>query len=216
MRGLIDKDIRLLLKRKQTLILFLGIVIVMSLMTPGEMLVGYFSFLIVILIVGTISYDEFDNGTAFLMSLPISRKLYVQSKYLLCIIGELSAWTIGFCIYVLSGFIRKVPVNIGEELPTIAIMIPIVMLMVDLLLPIQLKFGMEKSRVVMATFCVVVAVIIYVSYNYSLSGAAVDDIIATINAISPSVYLIVGFVLFILVTYLSYIISVKVIKKKEY
>ena len=31
----------------------------------------------------TISYDEFDNGLAFLMTLPVTRKQYVAEKYLL-------------------------------------------------------------------------------------------------------------------------------------
>lgn len=36
--------------------------------------------------VGTLSYDETDNGLAFLMTLPVDRKTYVREKYLFILI----------------------------------------------------------------------------------------------------------------------------------
>lgn len=41
--------------------------------------------------VGTLSYDETDNGLAFLMTLPVDRKTYVREKYLFILICTAAA-----------------------------------------------------------------------------------------------------------------------------
>ncbi len=51
----------------------------------------------------TISYDEFDNGNAFLFSLPITRAGYVVEKYCFALILALSAWTISTLLVVIAG-----------------------------------------------------------------------------------------------------------------
>ncbi len=75
MLGLIEKDLRLTLTRTQTLLLFFIMTLVMGITIGGSFLISYPAIIAVITAVGTISYDEFDNGFAFLMTLPFDRKL---------------------------------------------------------------------------------------------------------------------------------------------
>ena len=86
MLGLIEKDLRLTLARKQTLIIFFIMALVMGLSMNGSFIIGYLTMLATIIAVGTISYDEFDNGFAFLMTLPFDRRTYVREKYLFSLI----------------------------------------------------------------------------------------------------------------------------------
>ena len=85
MFGLIEKDLRLTLVRKQTLFIFLAMALIMGQSMEGEFLVGYLTMFAVLVAIGTTSYDEFDNGFAFLMTLPFDRKTYVREKYLFCL-----------------------------------------------------------------------------------------------------------------------------------
>ena len=46
--------------------------------------VGYVTFIFTLFTVSTISYDEYDNGYPFLFTLPITRRQYVNEKYVVC------------------------------------------------------------------------------------------------------------------------------------
>ena len=61
MAGLLEKDIRLLLQRKQAIVMFLVIAVVLGFSTEGTFIVAYTAFCLIMVAVGTVSYDEFDN-----------------------------------------------------------------------------------------------------------------------------------------------------------
>ena len=83
MRGLLEKDIRLLMHSKQKFLCFIAIAIVLGVTQKNTFMLGYSTFLIAALLVSTLSYDELDHGFTFLFTLPIDRKMYVREKYLL-------------------------------------------------------------------------------------------------------------------------------------
>ena len=88
MSGLLEKDICLLLKgHRNTMILFLMICVFLGLSQTDTFILGYFPFLMIVLLIGTLSCDEADNGLPFLFTLPIDRKLYIREKYLFCVAG---------------------------------------------------------------------------------------------------------------------------------
>ena len=84
MRGLLQKDLCLLVQRSRILLVMIGVGILMGFSADGSFVIGYLTMLCAILAISTISYDEFDNGNAFLFTLPISRKSYVVEKYVFC------------------------------------------------------------------------------------------------------------------------------------
>ena len=43
-------------------------------------IISYMTFVASLFTLTSISYDEFDNGNAFLFSLPITRRMYVKEK----------------------------------------------------------------------------------------------------------------------------------------
>ena len=90
MRGLLEKDFRLIAQRKQTLLMYAAIALMMAMTMDSTYIIGYTVSLCVLLAVGTVSYDEFDNGFLFLMTLPVDRKTYVDEKYLFCILLDLA------------------------------------------------------------------------------------------------------------------------------
>lgn len=150
MTGLILKDFYLLLDRKQTLVMFVAISVLMGYTMDGSFIVGYMCTLGAILALGTISYDEVENGQMFLLTLPVERKTYALSKYA---IGGLvcgMSWILAVVLMLVMNVIKGEVVNLVEELVTALAILPVAALELFLLIPIQLKFGMEKSRLALA------------------------------------------------------------------
>ena len=84
MKGLLIKDIRLMKSQGAVLLGLLVIVAIfmgfVSDVSPS-FVVTYITIFLSIFTATTISYDEFDNCYLFLMTLPITRKKYVNEKY---------------------------------------------------------------------------------------------------------------------------------------
>ncbi len=220
MSGLLEKDFRLTLTRRQTLFIFLIMAVVMGLSIDGAFIVGYLTMLGTIIAVGTINYDEFDNGYAFLMSLPFDRKIYVKEKYLFALLTELASWLFGMLVYVIFGFIRHDPFfleNIPELLISLAAIIPVMYLSAAFMIPLQLKYGSERSRTVLFVIYGIVAVLIVVAKNL-LEGMENPFIGLDrfINSIPPYVIGIALIAICVMITYASYRLSVRIMEKKEF
>ncbi|MBR5794701.1 MAG: ABC-2 transporter permease [Erysipelotrichaceae bacterium] len=93
MKGLLVKDLRLLLSQSRFYIILLIVLFVSGTSTQATFVSGYIAVVFPMFAVSTISYDEYDNGNAFLFTLPFSRKEYVLAKYifglLLCVFGNI-------------------------------------------------------------------------------------------------------------------------------
>ena len=100
MAGLFEKDLRLLIRNKQFVIVIVFMAFMFSLSGNLSMILPYMTVFGTIFSVSTISYDEADNGYMYLMTLPITYKDYVWEKYLFCTIGGIvtGALTIIFFI----------------------------------------------------------------------------------------------------------------------
>lgn len=109
MSGLLEKDICLLLKgHRNTMILFLMICVFLGLSQTDTFILGYFPFLMIVLLIGTLSCDEADNGLPFLFTLPIDRKLYIREKYLFCVAGTVVSFVLAWALYLVSLLVHGV------------------------------------------------------------------------------------------------------------
>ncbi len=159
MKGLLIKDFKLLKVQKNSFLLILCIAIGMEIFTnstSSSFIIGYLSFVATLFTLSSISYDEFDNGNAFLFSLPITRKSYVIEKYGFGMIMGSSFWaTFGTLIVILKEIIAMKYVSI-DTIMAAFIILPIVFSVLAIMLPFQLKFGGEKGRI--AIICTLVIV----------------------------------------------------------
>ncbi len=88
MKGLLIKDFKLLKGQKNFFMTITAISIIMIIVSPGTSFpIGFLGFVGALFSLSSISYDEFDNGNAFLFSLPITRKDYVLEKYIFGLIS---------------------------------------------------------------------------------------------------------------------------------
>lgn len=217
MLGLMEKDLRLTLARKQALFIFLALALVMGLSMDGPFLIGYLTMLATVVAVGTINYDEFDNGFAFLMTLPFDRKTYVREKYLFSLALAAAAWCLGVVLYGVGNILRHSEVSLIEELPMLLAMIPVVYLSAAIMIPLQLKYGSEKSRIVMFLIFGLAAVLVaggkqvFGGTNQSLVGLT-----SALDGLAPAVVLLTVTAVCVLIAYASSLWSIRIMEKKEF
>lgn len=147
MKGLLIKDLRLMKNMGNSLALILVMAVGMSFYIKDiSFIVVYMAIIGTTLTSSTISYDEFDNGNAFLFSLPVSRKDYVLEKYLFSLLMCGVGWLLGSMIAIVAGAARHALVP-AEGLMTAVALLPVAIGLNVVLIPLRLKFEAEKSRI---------------------------------------------------------------------
>lgn len=158
MSGLLMKDLELLkVNIKIYFIVFLVGIFYLFSQTDGSIFfISYMIFVSLSVTVGTISYDGYHHGMNFLMTLPFTRKEYVISKYQTAAGVTLAAGIIS----MIPGFLKAQSVNMQKEflMSTGAVMI-CAGIFLAILLPMRLKYEIEKSRVLMVALVAVMFLI---------------------------------------------------------
>ena len=213
------KDFKLLKVQKNFFLLILCIAIGIEIFTnstSSSFIIGFLSFVATLFTLSSISYDEFDNGNAFLFSLPITRKSYVIEKYGFGMILGSSFWAFGTLIVILKEVITHKYVSIDTVIAAF-IILPIVFAVLAVMLPFQLKFGGEKGRIAIICTLVIVfligIVITKVANAFNINLSFLFHEIATLNSIIL-ILVIIGITFFML--FVSYRISLSIMKKKEF
>lgn len=214
MAGLFEKDIRLLLRRKQMLVLFLALAVVLGFTQEGTFILGYLPFLGMTLTISTISYDEIDNGYTFLMTLPIDTKTYVKEKYLLCLSGTFISWIFAVVLYFVSKYFRESSTVIANEIPMIISFLPVMVLAMAIMIPTQLKFGAEKSRIVLFIIFGITAILSFL-FEKVIGTERINHMLIKLENINDAVIGVSVVLFIILAAAISYVISCKVMQNKE-
>ena len=161
MRGLIVKDYCLMIQRGSLMLLYLFMAVIFSFTMDSTFTVAYLSMLGGFLAISTISYDEADNGYPFLMTLPITAKTYALEKHVFAGMIQGSFWIFAVALQALLALVRQDTQQFLEELPVYATFLLVFLILISVLLPIELKFGVEKSRIVLL---VLVGIIMFAAF----------------------------------------------------
>lgn len=216
MKGLLIKDIKLMGNMKNSLLLILLISIVMTTyIKDASFLIMYLGMIGTTFATSTLSYDEFDNGYSFLLSLPVTRKGYVMEKYGFGLLLSGSGWLLGTVLALAAGIVRgsREPLDI---IMTSIVLLPTVFFLLAVMIPFRLKFGSEKGRVVVicaagAAFLVfTVAAEIVKRTNLDLDSIWVKLTLQGAGVMAAS--LAIGTVILLI----SYRLSVSIMEKKEF
>lgn len=234
MKGLLIKDFCLLKQRKVTLVIFAILALFLSMYQDPIFAVSYLPICAMIMLVGTISYDEMDNGYTFLMTLPITSKLYVLEKYAFCIGGTVISWILGILIYfslqvnqgikvdgkidwvayfTMKDFAQRLPDP--KDIPVVILFLLLFLFVLSVMLPVQLKFGLEKGRIALLLVYGVIILGVMAVGNF-IGPEKIDA--AVISLGNMNLWLIMaGLLVFLgIFLFLSYQISVKIMNKKQY
>ncbi|MBQ3383865.1 MAG: ABC-2 transporter permease [Erysipelotrichaceae bacterium] len=217
MKGLLIKDFHITFQNQKYLLIYLVCCIGMCFVIDSEFMVGYIAMLMGIISISTISYDEFDNGFPFLMSLPVDSKTYVRSKFLFCLLMEAIGVVFGITLVCVTAMLKGDPVPLSGLLSYVTGVYAATALMICCLIPIQLKYGAEKGRLVMMLFYGVIAVvIILVGKIPTADGTLLATVARLLSSVNPALVGTVAAGIAIAFICCLYFISVSIMNKKEF
>lgn len=210
MLGLIKKDLFLIKSNLKILgILF----IVYGFMTiQGEMDLSFvLSFMSVIIMISTFSYDTFNKWDAYAITLPNGRKNSVRAKYLATIILIAITSIITVILAVMISYVNTKTIDVESIFQTILGAILATSLLQSFMYPVIYKFGVEKARI--GIFIVVFGI----TFIAGIIARFIDlkPIFQALDNLG-NYWMIILPIIIIVILYLSYKISEGIYKKKEY
>ena len=218
MKGLLIKDLKLMLGQKRFFLVVVGMGIFFMFSNANPVSgVSYITMLLSIFTLSTISYDEFDNGMAFLMTLPVERKTYALEKYVFAgLVSLISAVGTSVLAFVL-GAVMDVPVDMAEVIGVACVIVLLSWLMLSVTIPLQIKFGAEKGRIAMIlAMGGIFGVVFAVAKGLSSSGADMSGVILFLDSLEAWQLVLFSVLVTVLVLLASYTVCVRIINKKEY
>lgn len=222
MRGLLVKDILILAKQKKLFIIYLASAVMLSFAMDTSFVVSYFSMIGALLVLTTISYDTFDNGLPFLMSLPVDAKTYAKEKFAFALIGLSTSWAAGVAAQLFSLVLQKKSFDLMDLVSMDLAFLPVFLLIISIMIPINLKFGSEKGRIIMI---VLIALGIGIAFlgkkllSILIKNPNVTDVeylISKFASIPQSVIVLVAFGISLLSFFICLLISIRIMAKKEF
>ena len=219
MKGLIIKDL-LLIKNtwKSLLITFMGSLLI-SIATHYYLLVIItIPLLLLTNGISTFQTDEFYNTEAYNLSMPLSRKQIVLSKFIYTLIMLVISFIVGVILYGLVYIVfNPSPRGLNADMIKYLAMLEVTGLIFDsLLYPAIYKFGCEKSRLVlMGSIMLILGFVLLLNTYLSVLDIGTFDIEGIIDNIKkylPYVLIFSSIVMMIG----SYFLSVFVYKKRDY
>lgn len=173
MKGLLIKDMNIMLGNIRAILPTLGIGVIYVFFTNTKISFGM-SFMVMLfgmLALSTLAYDEENDGMAYLMTLPVSRYQYVLSKYLFLMLFLAVGAAVSLATFFLSAVIKGVTSHTGsldvlgrigfgqqEEYVSCLIVLMVMFLLNMILLPLRYKFGAAMQQVM--SLVVMVSVIL--------------------------------------------------------
>lgn len=218
MSGLLIKDWKLF--KNQGKYFFSVLVVAMAILLIGSeeyvpFSISYITFFVAYFTLSTISYDEYDNGMAFLMTLPVSRRIYVSEKYLLSILLTVGAWLLstGLNVLLLRSSISSE--GMKEMFCMAPVLLLTVLLFLNLSLPLFLKFGPEKGRMFSFGILGVIVLIMFLLGKMGIGAETLQELdLFTVK--QPLAASVICILLSVLVIGISWLISLKFMHGKEF
>ena len=203
MKGLLRKDLFMILKYGRTLLVMCVIFLAMSIVAEENFFFIVYPVLLGgVLPVTLLSYDERFGWNRYCDALPITRKQVVDERYLMSLLSF-------FVLYVLTLAVQAavlLPKGRGEDLLELAGLLPSLGLVAPaLMLPITLRWGVEKGRIV---YYFIIGVIVAAGLVFSNSFVGTDR---ELGRGSAAAVLLVSVAFFAA----SWLLSVKLYEKRE-
>lgn len=218
MIGLLIKDWKLFKNQGRYFFITLFIalaVLIFSAQEYSSFATSYITFLLAYFTLSTISYDEYDNCMEFLMALPVDRKTYVKEKYLLCMLLTFGAWLLSVLINIFFYMKEQAGLEkLQEMLYTQPIFLLVVLFFLGISLPLFLKWGPEKGRIVSLGLVGMFMAFLIVLGKVS-DGSALDAL-DHVTLASPATVAGICLCLCILIVAVSYLTSRHIVEKREF
>lgn len=219
-KGLMIKDLLQLKSYKKTLLIFMAVFILIT-MTNED--ISSFTQIIIVMItlvfgmlgIATFSYDQMSKADRYILTLPISKKEIVKSKYIFTICSSLVGAVLGLTIsLIITVVIKNQNINIEDMISTALGGILGIGIIEAIQIPCIYKWGAEKGRIQIYIIALIIALIggaiVYVLEKMNIS-LPINHILDVLNRFLPFALLFVITIIY----YISYRVSYKIYLKKE-
>lgn len=209
MSGLILKDILNLRNYAKQLLLVMGIFIIYGFVLKQPEFVNFMLLMYGSMAVLTsIGYDEKAGWDKIACSLPVTRKDIVRAKYTVWLLISALAVLIASFLGIIMKYMEKE--SIGEYLLVVITVEAIYLMGFSIIIPIVYKVGVEKARLVMLGIFILPSIAILLFAQFYKGKAIFKNVDNIVQYLVPFIV-----ILSIIVVYISYRISVSILKKKE-
>ncbi|WP_296557829.1 ABC-2 transporter permease [uncultured Acetobacterium sp.] len=206
MKGLILKD---LLNLKSTfkmlgvMMLFFAVVFIPQ---GNSFIFGIIILMFAMMVVTTISYDDLAKWDAYALTMPVTRKEMVLSKYLVMAILN----TLGAVLSLIVGAVGSVIMGQSFDLEILAIIGAIYLIALifgSVIIPLIYKFGTEKARLMLILCALLPTALMLLAEQFNVPLPTTGN---------PWIYLILLIGFSVTGVILSYLISLKIYSQKEF
>ncbi|WP_373486195.1 ABC-2 transporter permease [Acetobacterium malicum] len=206
MKGLILKD---LLNLKSTfkmlgvMMLFFAVVFIPQ---GNGFIFGMIILMFAMMVVTTISYDDLAKWDAYALTMPVTRKEMVLSKYLVMTILN----TLGAVLSLIVGIVGSVIMRQSFDLEILAIIGSIYLVAFifgSVIIPLIYKFGTEKARLMLFLCALLPTALILLVEQFNVPLPIIGN---------PWIYLFLLIGFSVAGVILSYLISLKIYSQKEF
>lgn len=206
MKGMILKD---LLNLKSTFKM-LGAMIVffaVAFLREGNGFVfGIIILMFAMMVVTTISYDDLAKWDAYALTMPVTRKEMVFSKYLVMALLNTLGAVLSLIVGVVGSIIMKKSFDL-EILAIIGLIYLIAFIFGSVIIPLIYKFGTEKARLMMFLCALLPTALILLVEQLGVPLPTTEN---------PWIYMILLIAFSVVGVVLSYRISLRIYSKKEF
>ena len=216
MKGLIIKDLCVLKNQMKTLLLVLVFFIIFSIINNDATFILFLiPFYMIMILITTFNYDEFNKWDSYCNSLPLSRKEIVKSKYILFNATSLSVLILGILAsFIIPNFIENT--TFESLFASIIGVFFGICLVISLLIPFYYEFGSSKGRIMLFLCIVILALIIGMITSLDIfNNIELINLINSLNNLSLGMITLLLIVLIVIIMVISYYISVKIYNNKE-
>lgn len=216
MKGLIIKDLCVIKNQMKTLLLVLAFFVIFSIINEDATFILFLvPFYMIMILITTFSYDEFNKWECYCNSLPLSRKEIVKAKYLLFNASSLVVLVLGVLeSFIIPNFIENTTFeSIYASIIGVAFGICLV---ISLLIPFYYKFGSQKGRIMLFLTVAILALLIGTITSLDVfNNIELMNIINSLNNLSLGMFTLLLIIVTIIIMTISYYISVKIYSNKE-
>lgn len=206
MLGLLFKDFHIIKKNLRILALILVFYLVLGNLSDNYYIAyGFLMIFSATLPLSVISYDEKNHCDKLFLCMPITRKLFVSSYYVLAMILLAVSFILGTIISFVVG------VNLNDGLTALALLSGLCIIFFSICFPFALTLGSDKSRYIMFALVLVPTILIALLDRTKVA----TSFFAWINSLAPVVLIsaLIGFGVICFV--LSLFISIRLFAKKQ-
>lgn len=213
MRVLLAKDIRLFRSMKNVVLIYVAMIavsIIFGQKEMGVMLINLCVVMFTYLSMSTMSYDDFDRGMEFILTLPTTKKIYAIEKYVLALSTLVVMSIVG------TGLLVALGIEFNTAILDIAPMAAIAIVLVSINLPLTLKFGSEKTKILTLILFIGFGSLVGTLGTSNLNEILNSDLVKKIMSLGK-LQLGIGIGLIaIIILFVSCCISIKISENKEY